>query len=301
MHYAIIDIGSNTIRLSIFEKKDDASISLVITKKRTIGLSTYIKDNILSQEGLETLAATLREFKDICYKLDIFSIHFFATGVLRPLKNINEIQQYIWNSIHVTIDIVSGDREALLDQLSNSKFHGFHNGVLLDIGGSSTELAYFVNDQPVSMVSLPFGSLSLYESYVEYILPKEHEVEKIQEVVRKELEKLPDKFPSSINQIIGIGGSLRALLKYEKDMRSTDGEGIVTINFLNTALGQFPPYTREQIRSFIRLFPDRIHTMIPGVIIAIEVAKKFNCQEINVSRFGIRDGYLLELLKKNGN
>lgn len=301
MHYALIDIGSNTIRLSIFDRKDDGEVSLVITKKRTIGLATYIKDNILSQEGIETLAATLRDFKDICYKLDIFSIHFFATGVLRPLKNINEIQQHIWNTIHVTIDIVSGDREALLDQLSNKTFHGFHNGVLLDIGGSSTELAYFINDQPVSMISLPFGSLSLYEDYVEYILPKEHEVQKIQEIVRKELDKLPDKFPTSINQIIGIGGSLRALLKYEKDMRSSDGEGIITLNFLSTALGQFPPYTREQIRSFIRLFPDRIHTMIPGVIIAIEVAKKFNCQEINVSRYGIRDGYLLELLKKNNN
>ena len=301
MHYAIVDIGSNTIRLSIFEKKEDSTISLVITKKRTIGLSSYIKENTLSKDGLETLAATLREFKDICYKLDIFSIHFFATGVLRPLKNINEIQQYIWNQVHVTIDIVSGDREAILDQMSNATFHGFHNGILLDIGGSSTELAYFVNDQPVSMVSLPFGSLSLYENYVEYILPRENEVKTIQDVVRKELDKLPDKFPKSINQIIGIGGSLRALLKFENDMRFGEGEGIISMKYLETELGDCPPYTREQIRSFIRLFPDRIHTMIPGVIIAEEVAKKFNCQEISVSRYGIRDGYLLELLKKNNH
>lgn len=298
MHFALVDIGSNTIRLSIFEYTENQTVSLVITKKKIIGLNGYIVDGILSNDGLAILGATLLDFQQICEKLDISSIHFFATGVLRPLKNVNEIQQYIWNTLHVTIDIVSGDKEAILDHLSNMHFHGFHNGVLLDIGGSSTELAYFINDQPSAMVSLPFGSLSLYDRYVEGIIPTEQELTQMREVVSKELEKLPKQFPSSISQIIGIGGSLRSLLKLENDMRMGDVEGIISTAFIESFLQNCPPHSKEQIRQFIRLFPDRIHTMIPGTIIAYEVVKKLNCQGINVSRYGIRDGYLLDLLRK---
>lgn len=298
MNYAIIDIGSNTIRLSIFEKQEDNPVALVITKKKVIGLSGYIENHSLTQEGLSILGATLREFQQICHNFQIFSIHYFSTGVLRSLKNINEVQQYIWNTLHVTIDIISGDREAMLDQLSNAHFRGFHNGILLDIGGSSTELAYFVNNQPICMTSLPFGSLSLYDQYVEDILPTKVEIQVIQEHIRHELTKLPSKCPTSIAQIIGIGGSLRSLLKLQKNLHTNINEGIVSKEFIEDFLAQCPPTTKEQTSSFVRVFPDRIHTVIPGTLIAYEVLNRLNCQEINISKYGIRDGYVLELLNK---
>ena len=59
---AIIDIGSNTIRMAIYEI-ENGHIEMLMKKKHTVGLSSYLKDGVMQQEGIDRTVGILKEFR----------------------------------------------------------------------------------------------------------------------------------------------------------------------------------------------------------------------------------------------
>ncbi|MDF2800447.1 MAG: Ppx/GppA phosphatase family protein, partial [Anaerocolumna sp.] len=51
---------------------------------------------------------------------------------------------------------------------------------------------------------------------------------------------------------------------------------------------------KKTLKPVLQTIPDRIHTIIPGLLILETIADYFNCEEITVSKYGIREGYLIE-------
>ena len=92
MLYAIVDLGSNTIRLCIYEKTKD-SLKSIFEKKTMAGLVNYIKNDRLSTAGIERTCAILEEYKLYIanFGLDANDLHIFATASLRNIVNTGEV------------------------------------------------------------------------------------------------------------------------------------------------------------------------------------------------------------------
>ena len=81
MMHAVIDIGSNTMRMSVYNVTKDNQITLMFNKKEFVGLAGYVDEtNRLSSKGIEKTIAVLDEFKQLLKSLRIRNAHAFATA-----------------------------------------------------------------------------------------------------------------------------------------------------------------------------------------------------------------------------
>ena len=85
---AIIDIGSNSVRLIIYRIKGDSTFKVINEAKRTIRLGSYLReDDYLSESGLNILLKVLKVFKDICKRYEVLEIYVVATEAIRRSIN----------------------------------------------------------------------------------------------------------------------------------------------------------------------------------------------------------------------
>ena len=203
--YAVIDIGSNTVRMVIYTA-EDAAFHGLFSKKYTLGLAGYIQDGIMTQEGIHKLCAALLECRMMLEQFEIERYFVFATASLRNIQNTREAVDQVFLVTGFSIDVISGQAEAYLDYYGVMVDAPLENGLLFDIGGGSTELVTIAHDGPGVIESLPIGSLTLAKEYVDKVFPKQSECEKIQARIRKELKKRKLHRLPAHTALCGVGG-----------------------------------------------------------------------------------------------
>ncbi len=295
--YGVIDIGSNTIRLSIY-KKSLTAFTPMFNKKVMAGLAGYVnKAGCLSSEGIQIAITSLLELRQVLENLECKEVFVFATASLRNIKNTEEATASITKHTGFNIDLVSGQDEAKYGFLGATCFLSLTKGVLTDIGGGSTELVCYENGNIKQAVSLPMGSLNLYTNFVSDILPTQKELSAIRKHVRGQLDNvtLPDDFHLSC----GVGGTVRASCKLACSIyKLSPSNHLLLAEHLTKMLTRFCERPNEMTTSILKAIPDRIHTILPGMAILCELIERYSAQTIWVSDYGVREGYLYTKLFK---
>lgn len=290
---AVIDIGSNSIRMSIYETKGQ-EIKRLLHQKRMTGLIGYVEDGRMPREGLEVVCSVLRDFEKILYNLHVNQVAVFSTASLRNIENTEEAVRYIAEQTGIQVDVISGKEEAMLDFVGVTKLLNQESGLVVDIGGGSTELVAFEARQAKGAVSLPMGSLNVYKKFVNDILPKRRERRQIKAYVQAEIRALAAWKGYQTKTICGVGGTLRAAGELNKKILGQD-ENSLCAEDIKEILKKLE---KDGKRYLLRFVPERIHTMIPGLLILEGVIESFGCKRIEISRYGVREGYLFENVLK---
>jgi len=288
----IIDMGANTIRLSIY-RTEGKEAKLLINKKETAGLAAYVKNKRLSPKGMDKACQVLNGFKDILDNLNITTYFTFATASLRNILNTGEAVAYIQAHTGMPIDVLSGEEEAALGFAGVSDQTELQSGLMIDIGGGSTEILQFLDKKILRASSMPVGSLNLYAKYVAKIMPSDLALNKMSLEIGEQLAGLSGLRNTATDHIIGIGGTVRAALKLcneyfeypscNKEIRTED---------LEQLLSRFREPDGKVMKTILRVAPDRIHTLIPGLNILFNSAKYFGAELIVANKNSIREGYI---------
>ena len=150
--YSVIDIGSNTIRLVVY-RVDSEGITAILNNKYTAGLAAYIgKDGALSDEGIERLVDVMGKFRDAVELLPGCEVFPFATASLRNVTNREEILRRVKEATGFDIRVLSGYEEAMLDYHGAVRSMPGEEGLLVDVGGGSTELVFFKGGRAAATV-----------------------------------------------------------------------------------------------------------------------------------------------------
>lgn len=296
--YGVIDIGSNTMRLNIYEY-NNKSIRLMLSRKVTAGLAAYVdKKGNLTKKGINKAIDSLKEFKMILNHIDMEETYVFATASLRNVENSKKAVEKIEKETGFNIDLISGEEEARLGYVGASMILTLDDGLSIDIGGGSTELVLYKKGQIKRAISLPFGSLSLYNKYVEKFLPTKEEMIKIKKEVLKPLKLMNNNvFPNHTEIICGVGGSVRATHKLNNEIFSLPPDNNkIHVEDLNSILNLYQTESYEFISTLIKVAPDRLHTLLPGMVVLDTVASYYGSEVIKVSEFGVREGYLYKMI-----
>lgn len=290
----IVDLGSNTIRLSIY-KFDGGTTKLLLSKKSVAGLLGYVSDGELGSKGVQKACSVLNNFKDILINFGIGMTYVFATASLRNITNTDEVLQTIKARTGYDVELLSGEDEATLDFFGALHATDINSGLLVDIGGGSTELVFFENRVYSDAVSIPVGSLNLSLKHVSAIIPDEAAYKRIKQDVICEIKKLK-QFCTPYQKIIcGVGGTVRAARKIYNDMYDMTSENMeMDCEKLSKILSVYKKDQSAVMRRVMQLAPDRIHTVITGMIVLTTVAKEFKAERIVVSTYGVREGYLYQ-------
>lgn len=303
--YVIIDIGSNTIRMAVYNIEADNSFNQIMSNKVSCGIAGYISDNEMSAEGVEVMIDALKQFKIAVDGMSDVKVFAIATASIRELTNKKEIVERIKSEAGFEVDVISGQDEAIYDYYGIMKDIGDATGMLTDCGGGSTEISLFKGDEILFADTMPIGSLNAYHRYVEGIFPTEEELLSIKADIEKMLEKLqiPVDTKASPGHIYAIGGTVRATCKLANKLFDRN-KSTSTLN-ASEYDKLFTLYFKDQkkfIRTLLKVKPERVQSLVTGMCIQKTIMDKLGCDEITVSESGVREGFLmnkLEELSKN--
>lgn len=296
---AIIDIGSNTIHMCIYEYRLTAShfSRKIANRCEAVGLLNEISsEGLLTERGIERTTKALVHLCSVAESYHCKSVHCFATAVLRRIGNCDDVLTAIFERVKLNVDVLSGEEEAALS-FSGLQFafgQRLCSGIMMDLGGGSTEILRFEKAMPMQSVSLPFGSLSLYRDFVSGQMPTAREMAAIGNHVREALRPYMS-WIGTHSVAYAMGGTAQTLYRLICSMTNAEN-GAGTDRFLRVqqlhTLYRMIEHSDDMLILLKNAAPDRLNTISPGVVAYYTIARMLGLRRIIVSNGGIREGYL---------
>ena len=217
-NFAVIDLGSNSVRMSVNALEKDGSWGVIEKLRATVRLSEGMSnDNFLKEESMSRVIDAIEQFTKKAKEYKCVSIAAVATAALRRAANKELFLSRVKERAGIDFEIISGDQEAYYSYLAVSKTVGIKDGIIYDTGGGSTEITLVKNGEVKHSISLPLGAVVMTEQ-----MTRRNQMQLYKYVSSyiggidwlDECEGLP---------LYGIGGSARAMaMLYKKQWLSPD-------------------------------------------------------------------------------
>ena len=303
MLYAMIDVGSNTIRMAIYEIDGDR-VEMLMKRKNSVGLASYVRDGYMTRAGIDKVVDVLLDYRYFLDELGINRVTAFTTAALRNSINGYDAVEEISYRTGTNIHLMSGDDEATFDFIGATHDLADDSGLLIDIGGGSTEIVYFFERAIKVKVSLPIGSLSFHTRYTGvHILPNESELEEMYAEAEATVSAVEEFRYVSHAQICGIGGTFKGAMALYNAMYGMPRRNMrMEVKRIHDILQHFQRDHELIIPDkvlLMRTVPERMHTFMPGLVIADVLAKRFGSHQIIYSDSGVREGYIYSKIIDN--
>ncbi len=292
MRIGIIDFGTNTLRLDIFEAERNFYTSIYDN-----AIFSHIIENTscsaLSQEGIEHVIQAIEEHQRVCRHYRCDRVECFATASLRYINNANDVLDQVEFRTGIKIKIISGNEEAVYDYRALKSVYDTDNGIGCDLGGGSMQLFIFDKDGPIKSVSLPLGSSRIAKQFVSGPIPIEAEIECIKSEVKKQLYEAG--FMPVGYSLSSMGGTAKAFKKLCRMVLNMDGA--ISLKAVLATLEVISAHPEEAIDLFEDIEPKRSHTIAPGIAVLASIMEYMGCTEMNVFSVGVREGFLEKVLE----
>ncbi len=292
---AIVDVGSNTIRMNVYSI-EGVDVHSIISTKINAGLASYIEKERLNDQGVQVLINALQEDRKVAESLHIDLFSVFAAQSLRGITNAAQVVSRVFDETGISIDLLSGSEEARLSWKGVQADLAEKEGLFCDIGGGSTEVVIFGSREIRTAVSLPVGSLNLFNRYVSEIIPLSDELEKMIHHVRMQIKReLPNGKDLQIATLNAAGGSARSIRDVMVALKWIEpNEQVISAHLLRDLYHLLQNDSSSLAKTVLKISPDRIHTLFCGMIILLSLVKWSHVKNIRICSKGVRDGYLQE-------
>jgi exopolyphosphatase / guanosine-5'-triphosphate,3'-diphosphate pyrophosphatase len=203
---AIIDLGSNSIRMLIYQDFTNSQIP-VFNEKAVCALGkTLDKTGRLDPEGVEYAYNVLERFKNILDNSKISSCEVIATAAVREAKDSKEFIEKVEQILNQKVNVLTGEEEA--ERSALGVISGFEkaDGIVADLGGGSLELARIKSGKILNKATLPLGVLRLMNQ------PKKRQ-KKVGKLIMTEISNVSWLSKTKVHNLYLVGGTWRAWLK----------------------------------------------------------------------------------------
>jgi exopolyphosphatase/guanosine-5'-triphosphate,3'-diphosphate pyrophosphatase len=299
---AIIDIGSNSARLVIFEKTSRYGFHLICEQKSKvrIGEGAYAKDGYLQPIGIKRAFLTLKSFIHTIDKYQAKKTLCVATSALRDAPNGKIFTSWIKEELGLNIKIIDGKKEAIYGAIAASNLLPFEEGITIDIGGGSSDLALIQKGKIVDSYSLNIGTVRIKELFFDHALTHKHKHEEARSYIQTELQRLPSHFKALL--AIGIGGTARTL---SKGIMKRIEYPFDKLHAFSYAIEEHAEYLQaislssaKNLKKF-GLKKNRYDTIREGTLIFNEILSYVGAKRVISSAVGVREGVFLEQLLRD--
>lgn len=299
---AVIDLGSNSVRMTISRISSDGTYETVAEEKQYVRLSENMgAEKILQPEAIERTITALKSFKDIYSKLDHLRIKAVATAAVRQATNQKQFLKRVKNDIGINLDVISGSKEAYFDYVGVSETLPATNAVIIDTGGASAEIVLVQNGKVSNLISIPIGSVTLSAKFdlADEISAKE--VFKAMLFVNKIFQSVWWLRNGLNLPIIGLGGSNRTLAKINRRFNNlldtNDIHGYqLRDDSINETFERIIAMNLEERKKVPGINKERADIIVGGLIPVILLMNYLDSDWIMFSTSGLREGILFERL-----
>lgn len=285
--YAVVDIGTNSVRLMIARVVGKKIVSEYKTLR-----SIRVGEGIISQRAISSGAMvrakdTINEYLQISTGCEAF--YCFATSAVRSAQNADEFVQYIYDNCCVSVDVISGEREALLGFAGSVK----GNGGMFDIGGGSTEVMTGSLSDVKYKRSFDIGTVRMLQMFPTVDFADEEAFRKAHNFAAQTFIGLP---PAKDFVYTGIGGTATALAAMDLNLSTYDAKKVqghqISLRRAKDLCDMLKSKTKLQREKIISLQKSRADVIVLGAIIMLEFMQASKSKSVVISDSDNQEGYL---------
>lgn len=287
MRIAAIDIGSNAARLLITEVTEEIRNEPVFSKLNLVRVPLRLGFDVFDQglipkQKIGMMLQTMKAFKHLMNAYEVKHVIACATSAMRDAKNSDDIIRKVKLETDISIEVISGDREAglVFENHIAETLDKDHSYMYIDVGGGSTELSFFSNGRLTFKESFNIGTIRLLQEAVH---------EKTWEVM-KEIIKTVTKGQKEV-MAIGSGGNINKVFSLSK---RKEGKPL-SLDLLKDYHRELSSVTLEERMRLYNLRPDRADVIVPALLIYINAMRWAGANEMYVPKIGLVDGLVRHL------
>ncbi|PSC05293.1 exopolyphosphatase [Alsobacter soli] len=290
---AIIDIGSNSVRLVAYEGQT-RSPTPIFNEKVLCGLGrNVLTTGKLAQDAMDKALAALARFRVLCDTMRISEVRVLATAAARDAGNGAEFLARCEQVTGQPVELISGKREAKLSAMGVVSGIWKPDGVVGDLGGGSLELIEVKGHKLGSGVTLPLGGLALQDR-------SGGSIKKALKLVRDAFEGLPQIEACKGRAFYAVGGTWRALARLHMSQRGYPLH--VMHNYVIPARDAVD-FARlvervdaDMLDSIESVSAARRPLLAYGALVLEQIIRLAKPSEVVISAMGVREGLLFEQL-----
>ncbi len=293
MKLAAIDIGSNAARLLITEASADDKNKVFFNKISLIRVPLRLGFDVfetgrISERKTEMLLNTMKGFAGLIKAFEVKAMKACATSAMRDAANTKELISLIKAETDIEIEVISGSDEAsfVFENHIAENLDKDHSYLYIDVGGGSTELTFYSNNNLVFKDSFNIGTIRLLQNTV------------TDDTWNAMKESIKSK-TSGHKQVtaIGSGGNINKVFALSK---RKDGKPL-TIDLLRDYYKELSNVSLQDRINIYKLREDRADVIVPALQIYINAMRWAGATEIYVPRIGLADGLVHHLWEEQRN
>lgn len=305
MRISIIDLGFNSLKIVNYQVNDDKTFFPFYQKNNYLRLGEGLNGNgKLKQKYINKTISALRSYRKIIESQSIDTTLSYATSAVRDAKNQDDFVNQVFEKTKFRFKILSSEDEANISYLGALYSVNVANGLYFDIGGGSLELIYTENKKIKKMFFLPLGALKLSLKYLNPFTKYSITDTNYSKLYYEILNYLPKSEEIKLKKnstLVGIGGTVRALLKYHNEINNINSyfnRHVNTLSYnaikaINNKLLGMPLNEISKIKS---IGEKRGRSIVAGSCVIELLMRKLNFASIVISNTGLREGILLNYL-----
>jgi exopolyphosphatase / guanosine-5'-triphosphate,3'-diphosphate pyrophosphatase len=300
----IIDLGTNSVRLDIYEIKGH-KVTRVLRERKMIRLGdgVYTHGKITPAVMSRAMKALL-SFRKILNQYPVNHVVSVGTSAVRTAKNTKVFLTKVYDQTGINVRVITGREEGLLIAqgiLSNVKTPK-GNYALVDIGGGSTEISICRGKKVLHTLSLPLGANRLNQIFLHSVPPiqkrgRPHPVLLMRQYIKNELMTFSKRVAKyKIEGVIGSSGTIKTISKILKP-KNSNGKP-VSRKWLVYLNAEMQTMTRSEIMRIKNIEPKRIDMLLAGSILFEEILYALDSKVFWATDFALREGLLIREIQK---
>ncbi|MDE1937976.1 MAG: Ppx/GppA family phosphatase [Alphaproteobacteria bacterium] len=290
---AVVDIGSNSVRLVVYESLSRTT-STVHNEKTICSIGRdIVNTGLLNKEGCELALESLRRFRVLADKLDVTIREAVATAAARDAANGKEFvhrAEAAWGS---PVRVLAGEEEARLAAAGVLAAVPDADGLVADLGGGSLDMALVKGDRVSEPCTLPFGPLRLID------LAK-GDTDKARTLIDSELAKLPQLNALGNRTLYAVGGIWRSLARVDMMRESYP---LHMLQYYTIPFGRaldlcnvLAKQSRKSLELMSVVSKRRMELLPYGAVVLHRLLMNAKFKEVVISANGLREGLLYDKL-----
>jgi len=292
---AIIDIGSNSVRLVVFSGVDRVP-NTIFNEKILVGLGSKLGETgKMDRRSMDLAVSTLKRFKKLCEQMSVPKIRVLATAAVRDAKNGRKFVKRVKEECGLDIAVIDGSEEARLSGLGVLSGEPNALGIAGDLGGGSLELARLKAGKVFETVSLPIGPMRLLSQFGQ-------DRSSAKKFLREIFADIPWLGECESENLYLVGGAWRNIVKL---MMREKSNPLPILHGYNSSRNELSTYCRRVSKldvadiPFKGSLPSRRREVLPmSAIILDELLSAIKAKRAITSSYGLREGLLFDDLNE---
>jgi exopolyphosphatase / guanosine-5'-triphosphate,3'-diphosphate pyrophosphatase len=295
--FAAVDIGSNSVRLSIAELRRGRLIPLHQDREVTRLGESVFRDGQLSPQAMAQTLKVLRRFHRAVQSYAVERTRVVATSALRDSSNGHVFAEWLKTSTGWKREIITGLEEGRLIHLgvvSNLRTPP-PRLLLIDLGGGSCELTRSEAGHIKEIVTLPLGAVRLTEEFIRHDPPNKDEMKRLHGFIDQEVAHVsPQLIRAGARSVIATSGTAAALTGAAQSMGLSRG-GAVSQSVAARLVKKLAKLSARQRAAIKGINPKRAQIIVAGAAVYAQVLHACGLKGFRYSPLGLRDGLLAQM------